>query len=71
MDEVSLLLDLLSNNWSSNATALVSAGTISASHAVTPDFLDVRNDVNHQTGLQKIFTVILVKLLCSSLLYLS
>lgn len=42
MDEVSLLLDLLSNNWSSNATALVSAGTIDASHAVTPDFIDIR-----------------------------
>ena len=42
MDEVSLLLDLLSNNWSSNATALVSAGEIDASHAVTPDFIDIR-----------------------------
>ena len=42
MDEVSLLIDLLTNNWSSNATALVSAGTISASHAVTPDFIDIR-----------------------------
>ena len=27
---------------SSNATALVSAGTISASHAITPDFIDIR-----------------------------
>lgn len=42
MDEVSLLLDLLSNNWSSNATALVSAGEISSDHAVTPDFIDIR-----------------------------
>tara|TARA_Y100001938_G_C8042804_1_gene407128 strand:+ start:108 stop:593 length:486 start_codon:yes stop_codon:yes gene_type:complete len=33
---------LLSNNWSSNATALVSAGEIDASHAVTPDFIDIR-----------------------------
>ena len=41
MDEVSSL-DLLSNNWSTNATALVSDGTISASHAVTPDFIDIR-----------------------------
>ena len=48
MDEVSLLLDLLSNNWSSNATALVSEGTISASHAVTPEFLDVRNTTKHK-----------------------
>ena len=42
MDEVSLLIDLLSNNWSSNATALVSAGEISSDHAVTPDFIDIR-----------------------------
>ena len=42
MDEVSLLLDLLSTNWSANATALVSDGTIDASHAVTPDFIDIR-----------------------------
>jgi len=42
LDEVSLLLDLLSNNWASNATALVSDGTIDASHAVTPDFIDIR-----------------------------
>tara|TARA_R100001463_G_scaffold136365_1_gene201552 strand:+ start:3742 stop:4254 length:513 start_codon:yes stop_codon:yes gene_type:complete len=42
VDEVSLLLNLLSTNWSSNATALVSAGTISADHAVTPDFIDIR-----------------------------
>ena len=42
MDEVSLLLNLLSTNWSSNATALVSAGTISADHAITPDFIDIR-----------------------------
>ena len=42
MDEVALLKDLIDNNWSSNATALVSAGTISASHAVTPDIIDIR-----------------------------
>lgn len=42
MDEVSLLLDLLSTNWASNATALVSSGDIDASHAVTPDFIDIR-----------------------------
>ena len=42
MDEVSLLLDLLSNNWSYNANALVSAGTIDASNEVTPDFIDIR-----------------------------
>ena len=48
MDEVSLFIDLLSNSWSANATALVSAGTISASHAVTPEFLDVRNTTKHK-----------------------
>lgn len=42
MDEVSLVIDLLENNWSSNATALVSSGDISASHAVTPNFIDIR-----------------------------
>ena len=42
MDEVSLLLDLLSTQWSSNAIALRDAGTIEASHAVTPDFIDIR-----------------------------
>tara|TARA_R100001015_G_C4565507_1_gene124536 strand:- start:356 stop:868 length:513 start_codon:yes stop_codon:yes gene_type:complete len=42
VDEVSLIIDLLSNNWSSNATALVSAGTIDAGHAVIPDFIDIR-----------------------------
>lgn len=33
---------MLSTQWSSNATALVSAGTISASHAIIPDFIDIR-----------------------------
>ena len=42
MDEVSLLLDLLSTQWSSNAIALRDAGTIANSHAVTPDFIDIR-----------------------------
>ena len=42
MDEVSLLIDILTNTnaalgttWSQAAAALVTAGTISASHAVT------------------------------------
>jgi len=43
MDEVSLLIDLITNNWSSNASALQSAGTISASHAVTPEVIDIRS----------------------------
>jgi len=48
MDEVSLFLDLLSSGWSSAASALVSDGSISASHAVTPEFLDVRNTTKHK-----------------------
>ncbi len=43
MDEVSLLIDLINTNWSSNTTALVSAGTISATHAVTPEVIDIRS----------------------------
>ena len=42
MDEVSLLIDLVSTNWASSATTLQSAGTISADHAGTPNFVDVR-----------------------------
>jgi hypothetical protein len=42
MDEVSLIIDLINTNWSANAQALVSNGTISASNAVTPDVIDVR-----------------------------
>lgn len=42
MDEVSLLIDLINTNWSANATALVTAGTIDASHAVTPEVIDIR-----------------------------
>ena len=42
MDEVSLLIDLINSNWSSNATALVSSGDISASHGVIPEVIDIR-----------------------------
>jgi len=42
MDEVSLLIDLVSSKWSSSVSTLVSAGTISADHAGTPNFVDVR-----------------------------
>ena len=42
MDEVSLIIDLINTNWSTNAQALVSDGTITASNAVTPDVIDVR-----------------------------
>ena len=34
---------LLSDNWASTATSLVSDGTISASHNETPKFIDVRS----------------------------
>lgn len=42
MDEVSLIIDLINSNWSTNAQALVADGTITASNAVTPDVIDVR-----------------------------
>tara|TARA_R100000742_G_C4268334_1_gene86693 strand:- start:353 stop:838 length:486 start_codon:yes stop_codon:yes gene_type:complete len=34
---------LINSNWSSNASALVSAGTISSSHGVTPEVIDIRS----------------------------
>ena len=34
---------MINSNWSSNATALVNAGTISASHGVTPEVIDIRS----------------------------
>lgn len=42
MDEVSLLIDIVSSNWSSSATTLLSEGTITADHVATPNFVDVR-----------------------------
>ena len=47
MDEVSLLIDLVSSNWSASATALgpISGGgngTITSDHIGTPNFVDVR-----------------------------
>ena len=49
MDEVSLLIDILTNTnaslgttWSQAAAALVTAGTIASGHAVTPDIIDIR-----------------------------
>ena len=42
MDEVSLLIDLVSSKWSSSVTTLISEGTITADHAGTPNFVDVR-----------------------------
>ena len=43
MDEVSLVLDILADGWSAAASALVSSSTIASGHAVTPEFLDIRN----------------------------
>ena len=43
MDEVTLIIRLLKDNWSSSAAALVSDGTISASHNATPKFIDIRS----------------------------
>ena len=42
MDEVSLLIDLLDSNWSSSATTLQSAGTISSDHIGKPNIIDIR-----------------------------
>ena len=49
MDEVSLLIDILTNTnaslgttWSQAAQALVSAGTIASGDAITPDIIDIR-----------------------------
>ena len=51
MDEVSLLIDILTNTsaasgerntWTLCAADLVTAGTIAAAHAVTPDIIDIR-----------------------------
>ena len=42
MDEVSLLIDLLDSNWSSSATTLQSAGTITSDHIGKPNIIDIR-----------------------------
>ena len=42
MDEVTLLIDLINTNWSSNASALVTSGDIQADNAVTPEVIDIR-----------------------------
>lgn len=43
MDEVSMVIDLLDNQWTTSATALQNAGTITADHIGKPNILDVRN----------------------------
>ena len=43
MDEVTFITRLLSDNWSSAASALVTRGDITSSHNATPKFIDVRS----------------------------
>tara|TARA_R110000796_G_scaffold9014_5_gene31065 strand:- start:8629 stop:9150 length:522 start_codon:yes stop_codon:yes gene_type:complete len=43
MDEVALMLNLIDTQWSSSATTLVNAGTITASHVAKPNLVDVRS----------------------------
>ena len=42
MDEVSLLINLVTTKWAASATTLQNAGTITADHVTTPNFVDVR-----------------------------
>jgi len=43
VDEVTFLIRLLSDNWASAASALVSSGDITSNHNETPNFIDVRS----------------------------
>jgi len=43
MDEVTFIIRLLNDNWAASATTLSNNGSIAASHAVTPKFIDVRS----------------------------
>tara|TARA_R100000742_G_scaffold4217_1_gene1378 strand:- start:500 stop:1015 length:516 start_codon:yes stop_codon:yes gene_type:complete len=43
MDEVTFIIELLSDNWSSAASTLQSRGDITSSHIETPRFIDVRS----------------------------
>jgi len=43
VDEVTFIIRLLSDRWSAAASALVSAGKITAGHVETPRFIDVRS----------------------------
>ena len=49
MDEVTFIVRLLTDNWASTATTLTNNGSIIASHAVTPKFIDVRS-IEPKTG---------------------
>tara|TARA_R100001594_G_scaffold36937_2_gene66811 strand:- start:2496 stop:3023 length:528 start_codon:yes stop_codon:yes gene_type:complete len=43
VDEVTFLIRLLSDNWASAASTLVSSGDITSNHNETPNFIDVRS----------------------------
>jgi len=43
MDEVSFIIELLSDNWSAAASTLQTRGDITTSHIETPRFIDVRS----------------------------
>tara|TARA_R100000329_G_scaffold106677_1_gene87508 strand:- start:178 stop:711 length:534 start_codon:yes stop_codon:yes gene_type:complete len=43
MDEVTLVLRLIQDNWTSSATALVNAGQITNSHIAPPKYIDIRS----------------------------
>ena len=43
MDEVTLIIRLLKDNWTTSAAALSTAGQISATHIATPKFIDIRS----------------------------
>ena len=43
MDEVTFVIELLSDNWSSAVTTLQSRGDITSSHGETPQFIDIRS----------------------------
>lgn len=43
MDEVTFVIRLLKDNWSSAGSALISRGDITAGHNATPKFIDIRS----------------------------
>lgn len=48
MDEVTFIITLLQDRWSSAITALRSAGAISSAHMETPRFIDVRSIASNE-----------------------
>ena len=43
VDEVNYVVNLLENNWDTNAAALLTAGDIVYKHSIHPTIVDVRN----------------------------